>query len=125
MLTLSYGFKKPQTNDRGPVVFPALEDNWQQVNDHNHDGVNSSLISSTSISKTTKAVLAAGWSSLGGGRWKQTVTLPGVLLYDSVVITCYDTATGDMIYPSIKKASATQFDIYVNDNTLNITAVLT
>ena len=49
MQTLTYGFKKPQVTDKGPVVFPALEANWQQVNDHNHDGANSALISPNSI----------------------------------------------------------------------------
>jgi hypothetical protein len=44
MITLSYGFKKPELKDLGPVVFPALEDNWQQVNDHDHDGLNSAKI---------------------------------------------------------------------------------
>ena len=27
-------------------MFPALEANWQRVNDHNHDGINSALLSS-------------------------------------------------------------------------------
>ena len=44
MIILSYGFKKPELKDLGPVVFPALEDNWQQVNDHDHDGLNSAKI---------------------------------------------------------------------------------
>lgn len=49
MQTLTYGFKKPQVTDKGAIVFPALEANWQQVNDHNHDGVNSALISASNI----------------------------------------------------------------------------
>jgi hypothetical protein len=53
MLTLSYGFKKPQVPDQGGVVFPALEANWQQVNDHNHDGVNSALIAGLSLPTQT------------------------------------------------------------------------
>jgi hypothetical protein len=32
-------------------------------------------------------------------------------------------STGHVIYPTIEKVSATQYDIYINDNSLNLTAV--
>jgi hypothetical protein len=53
MLPLSYGFQKPEVTDQGGIVFPALEANWQQVNDHNHDGVNSALIAGLSLPSQT------------------------------------------------------------------------
>jgi hypothetical protein len=123
MLTLSYGFKKPQTNDKGPVVFPALEANWQQVNDHTHNGVNSAHIASGDITKTTQTILAAGWNDLGGGNYSQTKTLPGSLQYDDVSLSFKDNA-GNIIYPSVVKASATNYTVFVNDNTLDLTVLI-
>lgn len=45
MITLSYGYEKPQNGDTGDVFFPALERDIQRLNDHTHDGVNSPFIS--------------------------------------------------------------------------------
>lgn len=76
MQTLTYGFKKPQVTDQGSIVFPALESNWQQVNDHNHDGVNSALLSPNSVlpSQTGNAGkflttdgVNASWATVAGG----------------------------------------------------------
>ena len=42
--TLSYGFVRPATGDKGSVFFPALEDNITQLNSHDHDGTDSALM---------------------------------------------------------------------------------
>lgn len=123
MLTLSYGIKKPESNDRGPVVFPALEANFQQQNDHDHNGVNSAQIQSASIAKTTQNVLAVNWVSLGGGHFKQTVTLPGILEYDNVTLT-FKLTTGEIVYPTVKKASTTQYEIYFDDATQDLKVLI-
>lgn len=123
MLTLSYGFKKPQTNDRGPVVFPALEANWQQVNDHTHNGTNSAPINSADLEKTTQTLLAANWSLLSGGHYTQTATLPGGLQFDAVTIHFRNSA-GDEVYPSVAKVSATQYSVGFDDNTETLTAII-
>lgn len=122
MITLSYGFKKPQSNDRGPVVFPALEDNWQRVNDHDHNGVNSKKLSSTSIESISSNVSAAGWNSLGGGFYKQTVNMPAGMEYSKTSLEVR-LANGNVIHPTIIKLSEGQFEIYVNDNTLDLKVV--
>ena len=41
MIVLSNGYKLPETGDFGDVWFPALEDNIQRINTHNHDGTDS------------------------------------------------------------------------------------
>lgn len=123
MLTLSYGFKKPQTNDRGPVVFPALETNWQQVNDHDHNGVNSKKVSSASIEKTTVSLLSAGWVALGNGHFKQALNIPGVNNYDDVTLE-FRLSTGEIINPTVIKTGLQQCEVYIDDPTQDLRVLI-
>lgn len=123
MLTLSYGFKKPQTPDRGPVVFPALEANWQQVNDHTHDGVNSAKINSASISKTKVTLVAAGWVVLGSGHFKQALNIPGVNNYDDVTLE-FRLSTGEIIHPTVIKTGLQQCEVYIDDSTQDLSVLI-
>lgn len=123
MQTLSYGFLKPQTGDKGSAFFPALEGDIQQLNDHTHNGVNSSLLPSTSISPTTQALSSASWVATSGGTFRQLVTMPGGLIYDNFVVSVKLTSTKHLIYPTIEKVSATTFYVYTNDNSLDYTVV--
>lgn len=120
MITLSFGFKKPETNDRGPIVFPALEDNIQQVNDHTHDGTNSSKLSSAAFLPTSAVLVSGGWVSQGNGLYKQTVSLPAALTYDSTGFDCR-LDDGTVVYPTILKVSSSQYDVFLNDNTVGMT----
>lgn len=123
MLTLSYGFYKPQTGDKGSVFFPRLEDNFQKLNDHTHDGANSSKITAASSNVVTQAVASGSWALVSLGTYKQTVTLPAALAYDNIVIGFRDAATGHPLSLSVQKVSSTQYDVFINDNSLNLTAV--
>lgn len=132
MQTLSYGFFKPETGDRGAVWFPALEDNFQNLNDHDHDGVNSSLLSITSVGKPSSTVASGSWISDGGGNYHVVVTVPiaisgatapanDIIYYE--VVTKINTAGatyGDRLYPDIERETATTFTVRVNDNTLDL-----
>lgn len=120
MLTLTYGFKKPQTGDRGPTVFPAMEENIQKLNDHTHDGLNSSLLSSASIAAVTQTLLAGSWVSQGNGLYKQTVTLPGALTYSATNISFEHGTTGDLLYLTVNKVSSSQYDVFINDNSIGL-----
>lgn len=115
MQTLTYGYKKPDTNDKGPVVFPAMEANIQQVNDHNHDGANSRKLTSASIDSIPQSVLAANWVSLGGGNYHQQVNLLPGYDYDLVTLSFRDPTTGAYLYPSVLKVSDLIIDIFSND----------
>ncbi|MES2212774.1 MAG: hypothetical protein V4490_06520 [Pseudomonadota bacterium] len=121
MLTLSYGFKKPQTGDKGSLWFPALEGNFQQLNDHDHNGSNSARLTSSSVSVVTQAIVAGSWVATTGGTYRQLVTIAGGLFYDDYQIGVKLTVLGHVIYPTIEKVSNTQFYIYTNDNTLDYT----
>lgn len=118
MLTLSFGFKKPQTNDKANVVFPALEANFQQLNDHDHDGSNSKKLDGASMESTVVTVTSAGWSALGDGYYEQTVNVPTGIDYDKATVQV-KLSTGEIFYPKVTRVSAAQIKIQVSDNTLN------
>lgn len=118
MITLSNGYQKPETNDKGPIVFPALEDNIDRLNGHNHDGTNSEKLTAQAITTVVQTVTSAGWALVSGGRYKQTVTMPAGLDFDEVLIQVRLTS-GNIIYPTIEKVSDTEFDVYSIDNTID------
>lgn len=118
MQILLYGFKKPQNLDTGDVFFDAMAFNVQQINDHSHDGVTSKPLSST-----TQSIASAGWAAapIGGGVYRQLITVPTGLSFDTCEVW-FKLSTGQVIYPSVERQSSTTYYIYVNDNTLNISA---
>lgn len=125
MQTLSYGFKKPQNPDKGDVWFPAMEANIQQLNDHTHNGTNSAYIATQPNQvPTTQVIAAASWVAVAGiaGLYRQLVTMPGTLVYDTSIITMR-LANGNIVYAQIEKAAASQYYVYTNDNTLAFLAV--
>lgn len=125
MLTLTYGYKKPQTNDKGPIVFPAMEGNIQQLNDHSHNGADSTLLTTASVVGINQTILSGAWALVANGIYKQTVTLPGSLLYDKIHISHHASSTGHLLYLTVEKVSANSYDVYINDNTLGLLAVYT
>lgn len=123
MQTLSYGYKKPQSGDNGSVFFPALEDNMQRLNDHNHDGVDSAILTTASLKVATQAISSASWSATSGGTYRQNVTISGGLNYDEISIELRDAATGHPLLLTVEKIDTSHYYVYVNDNTLDLTAV--
>lgn len=118
MTTLSMGYQKPANTDTGDIFFPAMAANIQLLNDHTHDGVTSKLLSST-----TQSILAASWAAapIGGGVFRQLMTVPAGFSFDQCEVW-FRLSTGQNVYPSVERQSSTTYYIYVNDNTLNITA---
>jgi len=119
--TLSFGFVKPVTGDKGSVFFPILEADIQQLNDHTHNGANSSKLTAASSVSVTQAVSAAGWSLVADGRYRQLVTLAGGLLYDEVAISFKDQTSQEVLLLGITKNSSTSFYVYSIDNTIALT----
>lgn len=125
MQTLTYGFKKPQTGDKGSVWFPALEDNIQQMNDHTHNGTDSSRLSVTALTTLTQTVSSGSWSAVSGqaGTYRQLVTTPpSVTSLDEVVVTFKHGTTKDVIHLTYEKQSANTYYLYINDNSINVIA---
>lgn len=122
MLTLSKGFLKPQNGvDSGAVFFSAMETNIQKLNDHTHDPVAANNSQQLAVNSQVIASGAWGAAPIGGGLYVQTVTMTSPFQYDTTDMW-FRLATGDIIFPTIERASATTYKIYVNDNTLNLTA---
>jgi hypothetical protein len=125
VLTLTYGLKKPQTGDKGSVFFPALEGNFQQLNDHTHNGTDSAKITAASSTAVTQSILAASWSATANGTYKQVVTVPvGFTNFDNFRPSFKD-STGDYYYLKTVKLTATTYEVYINDNSVSLTAVYT
>lgn len=124
MLTLSYGYKLPQSGDKGATLWQALEDNITRLNGHTHDGVNSSKLLVQNFQSTKQTILAANWvlSVTNPGHYSQTVTIPAGFTYDDFVIDFRD-ASNRKIYPGVTKLSNTTFTIFTIDNTQAFTAV--
>lgn len=122
--TTTYGYKKPINGERGSVFYPALNDNFQRLNDHTHDGVNSAPIPAANITKGSASILAASWVSLGGGNYRQLVTTPSGVTVDNMIPKFFCTGgaeDGHQILPSIEKVSSTTYYVYINDNTQTLT----
>ena len=120
MLTLSYGYKKPQNLDKGGVVFPAMEDNIQRLNDHTHNGVNSAPLNPSAIVATSQSILSANWAATSGGNYSQVVTMPAGLSFNSTVKE-FRLSDGTVFVPKTKFVSTTQYEIHINDNTETLT----
>lgn len=118
MQMLSMGYKKPANADTGDVFFPAMADNIQLLNDHNHDGVTSKPLSSVS-----QSILSANWvaAPIGGGVYRQLITVPTGLSFD-IAEVWFKLSTGQVLYPSVERVTSTTYYIYSNDNSLNVTA---
>ena len=123
MLTLSYGFKQPENGDLSDVWFPELANNVQKLNDHTHNGVNSSKISATGVNALTKSLPNTGWGAFGD-IYSQSVTLPSAQLYDNYYVS-FKTTAGEPVFLSAVKTSTTAYTIYSNDNTLGLVAYYT
>jgi hypothetical protein len=130
MAFLPYGYYDLIAGEESSTEWmPNTRHNWAQVADHIHDGVTSALIPGAYLllDKTTQTLPAASWAAIGSG-FKQTVTLPGVRLYDSTMMSfrinkAGDPYDGSEFYPTIIKVAAAQYDIYVNDNTIDVDVV--
>lgn len=125
MQTLSNGYKKPETGDKGSVFFPALEDNIQRVNDHTHNGTDSEKLNANSVDAVNQSILNASWVTAGGGLYKQTVTLPGTLQFDTTTMMFRINSgsdAGHVVYPDVKKITANTYDIWINDNSIDLEA---
>lgn len=124
MNTLSYGYKQPVNTDTGDVFFPALSDDIALLNNHTHDGITSAPLGSQS-----QSILAANWTAapIGGGLYVQLITLPlpvGLatpLSFDTCQIW-FKLSTGQYVYPSVERVSATTYNVFINDNSLTLTA---
>ena len=124
MITLTYGRKVPDTGDRGVPLFQLFEDNIAKDDSHNHDGVNSSLLTAQSFVGVVQTILAAGWATYGGpiGHYRQLVTMSPGFLFDTTKIS-FRTTAGAYIYPTVERVTSVTYNLYSTNNTINFVAV--
>lgn len=119
--TLSHGVYKPSTPDTGDVWFPAMANNMQILNDHNHDGSTAGF-----LAVILQTILSSAWGTAVNGTFTQTITLPTIngvtMQYDSMQVE-FRLSTGEIVYPSIARLSATTYSIATNDATQTYTAI--
>jgi len=128
MQTLTYGFFKPQNGDKGSVFWSALEANFQQLNDHTHNGTDSPQLAAASFGSTVQLLPASGWTTIDAATsvYRQLVTLPGALQFDDVHILFFINSGGDsgyQFYPTLQKVSSSTYYIFANNATIDVKAV--
>jgi hypothetical protein len=116
--TTAKGYKIPESGDRG-TWFGDIEYNFERLNSHKHDGLDSESLNSKAIQKLSVAVSAGDWADQGGGTYKQFVDAPNGLLIANANITVQ--SSGGVIFPTIEIVNPTRIAIYVNDPSLNLT----
>lgn len=127
-ITLSYGYKKPQTGDKGSTWFPDLEADIQQLNDHAHNGSNSAQIPSTNIlcvkvSLSDPAFGQQAWTTESPGKFYKEITIPNDANYADVFVMIKN-ADGEQMFLDVKKVDGNtkKFRVYSNDSGLSATA---
>ncbi len=125
--TLTYGRVRPQTGDKGATFFTALEDNITLDDAHTHNGVNSSLLAVSAITEVSQTLANASWVLVANGVYKQTVALPGAFTDIDKVHPTFKIKTGgsagEYAYLRYKRITATTFDVYINDNSVDVLVV--
>jgi len=131
MQTLSYGYKNPETNDKGTGTngwFQALNDNITQLNGHTHNGTNSSLLALSALTKATSSILVADWTNDGGGNYHVVVTVPAsisgaaspfndISYYNIVFKDATAGGTlGDRLLLTVERETASTFTVRSNQN---------
>jgi len=122
MYTPLYGYKIPETTERGSIVFPALEANIQRVNDHDHLGGNSAPLTPAALIATSQSLLAGSWSLVANGIYKQVVTMPAGLNYD-YTLREFRLADNSQFHPTVNRLSTLQYEVFINDPSQNVTVI--
>ena len=112
MITLSMGFKKPETGDRGATVFTALEDNITKCNEI------AERIDPKSTVRATVSLLPGSWVAVAGqtGSYSQVLTAPSGYTIDGSNIKFYRLA-GSECHPTVTKLTSTTATVTIGNNT--------
>lgn len=128
MLTLTYGRKKPQNQDKGSVFWDALADNVVLDDAHDHDGSDSPKIQSYNLTRGSVSVLGTGWTGNSDGTYKKSVTMPGSHTWGNCKISVFLSGGADdgfEIYPTLVTTSSTTFEIWLLTDTQALTVLFT
>lgn len=111
----------PQTGDNGGVFFPALESNFEKIDKHTHDNIDSAAIPSTNV-LLIKATLSGVWEEYGSG-YRQKVQVPAGKKYSDFIVLFKD-LEGDQLFLDTEKDpdDLTKYYVLSNDSELEAVA---
>lgn len=115
--TLTYGTKKVTNPTSGDDWFPAFEANADHADAHVHDGVTGAITPAA-----TATISSGSWTGPTAGLYSQTITLPAGRQYDTTTIQ-FRLSTGEVVHPTVEKASATSYTVYTPDNSKSFIAL--
>lgn len=120
MITLTYGQQIPEQGERGTPIFQALEDNFTRTDGHNHDGVNSALLTPTAFVGIVDTIPLGSWAAYGGpiGHYRQLVTMHAGFLFDTAKLS-FRTVGGSYIYPTVERVTNLTYYVYSTDNAID------
>ena len=120
--TTAYGYKIMEAGDLVSVWMVDIAANFTRLSDHSHDGSNSRALTPNAITKYSSTITNS-WGAVSGGHYKQTITVPaGITEINDFDVMFYDTNTGERLFPGVTRVSATTYDVFVSDSTLELTA---
>lgn len=128
MQVLSYGYKQPDTGDRGSIWFPALNFDIQRLNDHNHDGTNSTKLTGASISGISANLNASDWVAVAGqpGTFSQDVNMPTGTLFKDYTPSFrirgggFD---GEIVALRCNGIASAQYRVFINDSSQDLSVL--
>lgn len=125
MTITTYGYKNPDIGDRAKGTtgwMASYNFNVTRFDGHSHNGVDSALLTISSITALTQSISSASWGS-SGNTYKQTVTVPAAVVeINNVIVKFINGANGHIMPLHYVRLTATTYDLFCNDNTVNLTA---
>lgn len=112
----TYGYKLITAPTDGSLFWDAIEFNFSRLDTHNHDGTTGAPIASS----TGTASSGAWGSDLGGGRYRQEITMPAGRTFDTTRFEVRD-SNNEVTYNTLVKTASNKFYIYTNDNSKTYT----
>jgi hypothetical protein len=118
--------KWPETGDRSSVFSPAISEDLEILDSHNHNGVNSAKLDAKSLTKGSVTLLDSGWTDTGSD-YRQLVTLPSGYDFDTCNIRAFinsGTYAGYEFVPTIYKASSSTFYLHCIYGNVSVKVVI-
>lgn len=133
MQTLSYGYQVPDNGDlavnpSGTGWYAQLVYSVTRLNNHSHNGVDSSLLNIFNLTTPSVVAPAASWVANGSG-YKQSVTLPaGIGDINNFIPKFYVSTVGarfgnELYLTYVRTGTGNTMDVYIADNTVDVTAI--
>lgn len=132
-----YGYEIPSTGDfsKGTNGWMAqLAFNWARIDQHTHNGVDSALLNIGSFATVSVVAPAASWVANTGGSglpssgYVQLVTTPAIVgEINNYIVKFLVNTSGSRQYEPLQvfyaRVTGTTFNLYCNDNTIDILCV--